>query len=495
MRGAGPSPSRPIGALPWTLANAGLQIATKLVALVLLSQMLSPAEFGLFYIGMSIVLIVGTIAQFGIPTNIVYLEELGRRTVAAGLWLGLGSAGAAGVLVWLGYTHLYGARGGTVDGVLLAAACYLPIQVAIATLEAVSRRAFHFRMIAVSELASTLVGSLGVAFALALLGWGVWALVAGQAVYGCTRLGALAWANRTWLGLRTRRSDFRRIAGSSLAISIAEAANVAAVYGQRPIVGAELGAAAAGIWSRFYQVVAIQLSAMVEPIDKLVLPALARQRSDAMRVGGNVFALVEVIALVTLPTALLTTLVAPIAVPLAFGPGWTALIVPLQIGSVTLFFRGVDRILLSTARATGQMGPRAFAQVVQLGIVLAGLYLTMPHGLPTVAAGYLVAQALSLALMILVVARTSEVRAGAILQATLPGALLAGTGLLATAAVTRIEGRFDPAHAILASLLVMGVVGTAMIAGRRHLLSETSARVLDALLRRRRPGPLRSDPA
>jgi PST family polysaccharide transporter len=403
---------------------------------------------------MSIVVIAATIAQLGIPSNLIYLENVGQATVAAALWIGLASALSAGAIIWLGYCLVVGPDGGHWDVVVVAAICYLPIQIVIVVLDALLRRALQFRILALSELASTLIGSLGVASLLAWIGWGFWALIVGQGVYGTIRISTLAYANKECLSLSSQANEFRRIIAASTAITVAEAANVIAVFGQRPIVGIEMGVAAAGIWSRFYQVISIQLSATVEPMDRLVLPTLARQRQDGERVRRNLHALIEMVTLITLPLALITALIAPIAVPLAFGERWGELIIPLQIGAVTVFFRGIDRVLLSTARALGAMRARAFAQVIQLVVIIGTLYATAPYGLAATALGFVVAQALCIAMMIIVAGRSAEARARDLACAFVPGAVVAALALGATLATCALAER-PPA----------GVLGVAVAAG------------------------------
>lgn len=488
MTAAAPGPgSRSVRAVPWTIANAAFQLLSKLGALVVLSRLLDAAEFGLFYMGLAVVLVLGAVAQMGIPTNVIYVEKPDRPTMAAALWLGLGSSCIWAAAVWAAYVLGYGARGGAFDLILLAALLYLPFHVIAMILEALARREFRFRMLALAELAGTLVGSLAVPAALALMGWGVWALAAGQAVYLTIRLGFLLRAAWPMLSLRPSRGAFRRISHASLAITVSEVANIAAVYAMRPLVGAQMGVAAAGIWSRYYQIIALQLSVLVEPIDRLVLPALSRQRGDGARIERHFLALVEIVSLLTLPAALVTVVVAPLAVPMAFGPGWDALVLPMQIGGVMLFLRGVDRVLLSATRSVGRMGARAVGQVVQLGVILAGFLAAIPHGLPAVTAAYVFTQSASLLMLLGVWQWSSGIRVAAVLRAVLPGALATAPGALLAAFVLR-EG-YGVAAQTAAAALGLALGGLLLLRLRRRVLSPAVNGLLEnlALAAFRRP--------
>lgn len=470
--------SRPVRAVPWTIANAVFQLLSKFGVLIVLSRVLSAAEFGLFYIGLAIVVVIGTVAQMGIATNVVFLPEATRRTVASALWLGFGSGLVWAGLTWFGYFHVYGATGGTMDGIMLAVVAYLPFHVIFLVLDAVSRRMFRFRELAVSDLVGTMLGSLLVAYVLALLGWSVWALVAGQAVYGLIRMGFLLWTNRDMLSPRPSLADARRLTRGGLAITVSEVANIASVYGTRPLIGAYLGPAAAGLWARYYQIIVVQLCALVDPIDRLVLPALARRDGDG--ITARVVALIEVISLLTLPAALVTIVISPVAIPLAFGPGWERLIEPMQIGAIALFLRGVDKVLLSATRSTGRMGARAVAQVVQFLLIFCALLIAMPYGLPAVAAGFVATQVVCLGLMIAVWQVSSSISAVLVLRAMGPGAFVGASGALAlTPMLFGVE--FGPLAQTAAVLIGSATAFLIVLIRRRRMLSMPVNDLIDLL--------------
>lgn len=473
-----PGASGPVRAVPWTIANAVFQLASKFGTLIILSRVLSAAEFGLFYIGLPIAVVVGTVAQMGIATNIVFLPEATSRTVASALWLGFGSGLLWAGLTGVGYFHLYGGTGGAMDGIMLAVVVYVPFHVIFLMLDAVSRRMFRFRELAVSDLVGTMAGSFLVAYVLARLGWSVWALVAGQAAYALIRMSFLVWSNRDMLSLRPSLAEARRLCRGGLAITVSEVANIASVYGTRPLIGAYLGPAAAGLWARYYQLIVVQLSVLVDPIDRLVLPALARRGGDGMT--ARVVALVQVISLLTLPAAVVTIVISPVAIPLAFGPGWEQLIVPMQIGAVALFLRGVDRVLLSATRSTGRMGPRAVAQVVQFLLIIGAFLIAMPYGLPAIAASFVVAQAVCLGLMIAVWQVSSSLSAMSVLKAMGPGALAGASGALALTPML-FGADFGPLTQTAAVLIGIALAFLFLLIRRRRMLSAPVNDLIDLL--------------
>ena len=433
------SPPRAIGsheAVFWGGMAALFEIATRLTALVVLSRLLTPSDFGLYGIGVSIALILATFAQLGVPTNLIYLSHVDRKSFAAASIFCLTSAAIVSTICAL-LLAVYGPVQDTVRNVLFAFLAYVTIQTFLDVLEALARRIFAFRSIAYCDLGSTVVGSLLLPVVLALGGWGVWSLVAGQFVGAAIRLLGFLSICRTFLGFWTTVAEMRRVASAGAAVTVAELANIATVHAQRPLIGLELGAAAAGLWTRFYQVIFLQLALVIRPVDKFVLPKLARSRERPEQVEQMTLLLIEVVTLVTIPLSVITALIAPVAIPLAFGPEWIGLVVPMQIGAITFFFRGIDRILLTTARATGRVRSRAAAQVVQLAIVIGAIYVAVPGGLEMVAAAYVAAQAASFTLMIGVFCVATGISIGRVVLRMIPGvatgaAFLAGGLLMGT---------------------------------------------------------------
>lgn len=459
------------GALKWTVANAVLQLSTKIGTLMILSRVLAPADFGAYNVGHAVAIIAATLAQYGAATNLVYLKEVNRRTGGAALFVAaIGSLLATAVVISI--CAMFFNADDTIGMSVLAFSLYIGVQASILVYEGLAKRAFMFRSIALSELIASLVGNLLLTLALAMIGLGFWSLVIGQFVYGLIRLGLLARASREAWGLRFGRRELGEVTTASWAITLAEFANMATVYSQRPVVGAGLGAGAAGLWSRFYQVVLIQLTALVQPVDNLVLPVVARKR-EKTDPASTIALIVEVIALVTVPVSILTVVIAPVAIPLAFGDQWLALIVPMQIAAITLFFRGIDRVLLSAARATGRMRVRATCQWLQLVLVTVAILAALKHGLEAVAWAYVLSQAVALVVNVMAFGDSMGISRRSFAKAIAPAMLFGLVSTLLIYALLLVRDiSLQSMQAALVGVPVLCAVGVSSIIVRRRLFSE-----------------------
>lgn len=428
-------------AFKWSAINAVLSLAVKLGALVVLSRILGPAEFGVYNIGMAFVLILSTIGQLGIPTNIVSLDALRTGAVSSGIILGLASGGVLAAIS-CGAVAIY-----DIDLILrnrelaFLFSVLLSLQIAINILEALAKRALNFKLLAVNELVASFIGNGLFPALLALIGWKAIALVAGQIVYSLFKLAVLGFKNRDQVLQSPRFQGASDLTAGSFSIMTAEAANMATVHIQRPMVGQELGAAAAGVWSRVYQIILIELTIVIQPLDNVILPIFSRLRAERERFSAGLVAAIQAVGLTTLPIAALTVVWTPVMVPILFGPAWLQLIVPLQIGSCIVFFRGIERVLLSVSRAAGTMKVRAYIQVVQLALIVACLFPALRFGLVASSWAYIGALALGFVVSLVSMRMTTGLGAVDVMRALAPGVGIA-SGPLALGAVTAgVTGR------------------------------------------------------
>ena len=462
-------------AVAWMGFNAVSQIGTRFAAMIVLSWLLPPSDFGQFNIAFSIAIILATIAQLGIPTNLICLDCIDSKSFVAAVVLATFSSLVISSLYLASVWMLFDENRVSTAQVLGLFAPYVLLQVFINLLEALGRRKFAFKALAFCELTATSVGNLVVAIVLAWHGWGVWSLVIGQFASALLRCIGLQYICRDFAGLQTNAAELRRLASAGFSITVAEAANIATVHIQRPLVGIELGATSAGLWGRFYQIISIQLTCLVQPVDKVMLPVLSQRRSDVEKMREIMLLMVETVTLVTVPISVATAFASAFVIPVAFGPAWHGLILPMQIASITFFFRGVDRILLSSARAMGHVRSRAAAQLVQLAMVLLAIPIAASWGLPAVAATYVGVQLFSLPMMIALFCAGTAIPFRHVVLRMVPGFIL-GAATLATGLMIMAAPATLTTSGAVAALVLGATTCTLIAVAVRYLPVSSSLR-------------------
>lgn len=468
-------------AFKWAAINAVVSLIVKLAILVGLSRVLGPYEFGVYNIGMAIVLILSTVGQLGIPTNIITFNSIRPGVVSLGIGIGVFSASIlsvlCGIALWFYDSGLFQKN----TYLIILFGMLLILQIAVNILEALTKRELNFRLLATNELGASILGNGIIPAVLALSGWQSMALVMGQLVYSFIKLSMLSLRNRNTVFQVPRFSEAANLMNGAWSIMIAESANMATVHMQRPMVGRVLGASAAGIWSRVYQIIVIQLTLVVQPLDNIVLPIFSRIRNDKEKFSSALFAAIQMVGITTLPIAAITIIFTPLMVPILFGPAWEELEIPLQIGSIIVFFRGIERVLLSVSRATGTMKARAAIQVVQLALIMVFLLPALEYGLVVSSWAYIVALALGFSISLAFMYRTTGIKLKDVIVALIPGILLAGIPLaLGTLATVLLGEAFGGAISICVVTMVLAAMVVILCLNTKRYLSPMLATAISA---------------
>lgn len=404
----------------WSFLNSIGSIFVKIGTLVFVSWLISPDVFGIYSIGIAIVLIVSTVVQLGIPTSLATLDEKENLT-GLGLILSIVFFLIAASIF---YTFIFFSEYEIKDLFIYFTVLTL-LQIVINILEASCKRDLNFKVIAKSEIVASFFGSGLLTIILAIKGYGIYSLIVGQIIY-CLLKTLYLYLNikNIFMKQRFTSGNLRRLMSNSGSVTLAELSNITMIQIQRPIIGMQINASAAGIWSRIYQIIIIQLSVIVQPIDYMSLPLLAKIKKDKEHLEKIILALLQIVSIITLLCATFTVFFAPLIIPILLGPKWEALIVPLQIGALIVYFRAVERVLLSISRAIGVMRLRAAIQFIQLLIVIVFLLIFSKNGLLSASWALLGALALGFLISLYTTNLTIGISAKKIMRSIFPGLLL-----------------------------------------------------------------------
>lgn len=340
----------------WSAAQKWSVRLSTLVSFILLSNLLTPAEFGIVALAMVFITILSVITDAGFSLYLVHVERLTRTTTSTAFYiamaLGLVCGGALSLAAWplsraLDADQLRQVLPVLAVSVVLAGLSSVPA--------ALLSREMQFRAIAVRQVSSTLV-SVVVAVALAFAGAGVWALVAQTVVRSLVSAVVLA-----------RLTPFR----PSLAFSRHEAWAMT-VFGTRTmlvrllvqfrdqgealIIGAVVSTASLGLWSVAGRLVAVVSDLFGSLFNSVATPVFARMQDDRARLARTLGRSQAAAALVMVPAMVALALSSHVLVPMVSGPQWepaTRVAAILAVYNLVLTLSGFDRSVL---QATGKVG-------------------------------------------------------------------------------------------------------------------------------------------
>jgi len=469
----------------WTASSNGLNGVLKIVVVVVLARLLSPADFGIVGAALIVIGFSAIFSQLGLGPALVQRRDLEPRHVqtafAASVAFGLVLAG----LLWVSAPAI--ARFFHIESsveVLRALAWIFPLRGLSGVAECLVQRDLRFRWLATRDVISYALGYGLVGIVLAWVGWGVWALVAAQITQTALNAAILLSVKPPALHPRPSWRAFGELMNFGAGFTAARVANFLANQGDNLVVGRMLGPAALGLYTRAYQLMAVPTSLFGDVLDRVLFPTMAKVQGDAQRLAAAYLQAVASIALVMLPMGVVMTVLAPEFIIVLLGSRWADVIQPFQVFAIGLLFRTSYKMSDSIARATGAVYRRAWRQAIYAALVFTGAWIGSSWGITGVAIGVLASLIINFTLMAdlsLAVAHTTWRRFA---EAHLPAivtALLAGTISWLTVAILRYSGA-SPLICLLGASLVTGAaMALALWALPRHLLGPYGMRMFTLL--------------
>jgi PST family polysaccharide transporter len=432
------------GAVWRVVEIAGGEGLTFLFTLIL-ARLLSPEEFGLVAIATTTVLVVQLGLRHGLVEAIIQRPRLARREVDTALWanLGLGLVlGGLTALLAAGLARL--ADKPLLAPILTTLSLLCVLQALTFLLAGLLRRRLDYRALALRALLATVL-SYAVGIALALDGFGAWALVAVQLVNAVVSLATLGlaagWRPRVRFDPAAARS-LARIAVPLIGYALPSASAVALVA----VLGFVLPAEAVGVYYVAERLTQSLLLLSGVSVADLSLPVLARLQADRPRHAAAAREALQLAGLVCLPAFTGLAVLAEPLVLVLLGAGWTGAVGPLRLLALCGLVAGLTavaaQVLISIGDASGaaRLNARMLLPAVLLAVLLA------PLGLLPAVAARAAAQLASLHLTLGLLAARLAVPRRALLADLAPALAATATmalGLLAAAAFA--TGALQPA--------------------------------------------------
>jgi O-antigen/teichoic acid export membrane protein len=469
----------------WTASSNGLNAVLKVVVLIVLARLLSPAEFGIVSAALIVIGFSAIFSQLGLGPALVQRTELEPRHIqtalAASVTIGLLLAG----VLWVTAPAI--ARFFHMEDsveVLRALAWVFPIKGLSGVAECLVQRDLKFRWLATRDVLSYGLGYGLVGIVLAWAGWGVWSLVIAQMTQTVLNTAILLSVRPPALRPLPSWRAFVELMNFGAGFTAARVANFMANQGDNLVVGRVLGPQALGIYTRAYQLMAVPTTLFGDVLDRVLFPTMAKVQNDPPRLAAAYLQAVASIALVMLPIGVVMTVLAPEVVVTLLGPKWVEVIPPFQVFAIGLLFRTSYKMSDSISRATGAVYRRAWRQAIYAGLVFVGAWVGSRWGVTGVSIGVLASLLINFFLMAdlsLNVAHTTwrrfvEAHVPAILTAVLAG----GTTWLSITLLRHSEA--GPLLRLVGALLATtAAMGLALWTIPRPLLGPYGIRMLSLL--------------
>ena len=428
-----------------TSAGQGIRILIQFASVVILARLLSPADFGLFAMVMSVAGIAEVFRDFGLSQAAVQAPVLTRQQRSNLFWINCAIGAALAVAVFLAapaIAALYG-RQQLAPLTQLASITFL-LNALTTQFRASLNRALRFSALAITDVVAALIG-LGAAIIVGLAGFGPWALVAQLLATSFTTL-VLVVIFSGWLPGLPRggvpMGGFIRFGWNMVATQTVTYVgnNIDSV-----IIGIRFGAAPLGVYNRAYQIVMRTANQLRTPIASVAVPVLSRLQGegarywDFVRVGqiGLGYTVVVGLAFVIGSAVPLTALL--------LGPGWSEAAPVVSLLAVATVFHTLNYGSYWVYISTGITGTLFRYNLVSVSIKVAGILIGAQWGIVGVAVGYAIAAALSWPISLIWISRVIDgVPTRTLTWGIVRMTLLAGWGALAAYGAVILSERWGP---------------------------------------------------
>lgn len=379
------SPAEGRAAMLRTGANGVLwqglaQVVGKLVVLlttVVLARLLVPQAFGLVSLALVLITYAEAFADAGVAQALIYLPR-SRATLRAALVCSL----VAGVVLMLAAITAAPAlaeffrRDDVAPLTRLLAVSLLATSLG-ALPESLLRRDLLFRRLTVATVARVVVTG-GVSISLALAGNGAWSLAWG------TVTGSATYAAVTWLLLpdkpdltvwRAHRSEVRQVLSYGVPVAGSSLLSKLIFNVDYLIVGRMLGAGALGYYTLAFRIPELAIINVFFVLSAVAFPMFSRLRGDKRSMGTAYLFSVRLYSLYGVSAGVGLAVLAPLAVPLLFGPRWESAVAPLVPLALYAACRSIGVGANEVYKALGRPGLALSLSLLRIAVLVPALIL------------------------------------------------------------------------------------------------------------------------
>jgi O-antigen/teichoic acid export membrane protein len=307
--------------LRWAFALTWGQRGITIVFTILLAAILGPEAFGVVAMAGVFIALVWLVQEQGVTTAIVQRADLEDEHLDSAFWINLVFCIALGAVVvalsgwWADVNDVP-----ELQGVVSALAVVLVIWGLGIVQQAYLQRELQFQKLAIRTNVASLLGGV-VGLVLALMGAGVWSLVAQQITFSVVAV-SLMWAVSGWYPrFRFSRRHARDILGFSTSVFVANVGGFVNRRGDVLLIGLFFGPVVVGVYRLADRFVDALMELTTRPVGMVSLPHFSRLQHDREALGATVASCMRLVTLTTMPALL--ALAATSDYVLAFvGPEW-----------------------------------------------------------------------------------------------------------------------------------------------------------------------------
>jgi len=321
-----------------------LGIAISLLSVAIVARILTPADYGIVAMVLSVTAFLMVFSDLGLSYVTIQRPQISQEQLSALFWANVtfGLAfGAVTALLAPGLVWFY--HDSRLLQVTLALAAVFPLAGLGVQHQALLKRRMQFRRYALAQVVGILCGSV-VGVALALAGFGYWALV-------CQSLGivltttAAAWVSAWWFpGPPRRCKDLREMLTFGGRLTAHGMVGYFSNGLDKVLVGRFCGAHALGLYSAAYRLMTKSFALGGHGVGEAAIPAMSRGMGDGDKLRRTYHRMLQFTYMLYLPVGVVCIACADDIVLTLLGSQWLQVVPILRL----LFLAAIPRMLIAS---------------------------------------------------------------------------------------------------------------------------------------------------
>ena len=336
----------------------------------------------------------------------------------------------------------------------------LPINALCVVQTVMFTREFRFALLSKIVFFSSLISG-AVAVAMALLGCGIWSLVA-QRLLMMGIKAAVFWYIRRWRSAeRASMASLRSMAPFSLRLLATDL--IASMYNNvaQLFIGKMYSTASLGYYSQAQKLKDLPVTSSVQAVQGVTYPALSAMAGDDERLSQGYLRIVRMLSFVLFPAMLGLVAVAPDMFRLLLGERWMPTVPYFEILALSGLCYPIAMVSYNILKTKSDGRVILWLEVVKRVIMTLILAYTIPSGVESVAWGMTAMALVEFLLNTAVAMRYLTIKVGAIVGAIVPHLLLASAMFML---LRYLNTELAALHEALRLLVAVGVGGATYLA-------------------------------
>lgn len=365
----------------WSAFSITVPAAVNFLVFLLTSRMLSPEDFGVVALAVTVAMLVAALGPVGFGEALVQRASLRPDHLDTVFWMCVSFAAIAAALMVAGSRQIGDAFGSDILATLAPIfALKVVFEMASVVPNALIVRSMRFHLVALRTLVATLI-SAGVAIGLVLTGHGLWALVFAHLSASFVKA-AVTWWTCGWLprGL-PRLEAFRELARYGFFACGNQLVQILGSRADQAVIGLVLGVRPVGLYNfskRIFSMINDVVSGALGTVSHPMFSEVQHQ-PDKIRRGFLVATFLS--SVISFPIFAGLALVADRAIPLLFGAQWSEALWPLRLLCALGLITCIGTLQAALIKSRGRADWWFYYQLVSSLLNLAIFVVFARHGL------------------------------------------------------------------------------------------------------------------